>query len=138
MSMQFDTKIAIVIREDLETWQKLNVTAFIASAVTAQAQGIIGQPYRDASGLEYLPMPIQPMMIFKADAAQIRKAYQRALDREVKMAIYTKELFATMDDDANRAAVAAVQSADLDLVGIAMRDERRVIDKVVKGLAYHP
>ena len=28
----FDTKIAIVIREDLATWQKLNVTAFLDAA----------------------------------------------------------------------------------------------------------
>jgi hypothetical protein len=30
--MRFDTKIAIAVREDLATWQKLNVTAFLASA----------------------------------------------------------------------------------------------------------
>ena len=29
----FDTKIAIVVREDLPVWQKLNVTAFIMSGV---------------------------------------------------------------------------------------------------------
>ena len=28
----FDTKIAIIVREDLATWQKLNVTAFLARA----------------------------------------------------------------------------------------------------------
>ena len=27
--MQFDTKIAVVIRTDLEAWQKLNVAAFL-------------------------------------------------------------------------------------------------------------
>jgi hypothetical protein len=31
--MRFDTKIAIAVREDLEQWQKLNVTAFLASAI---------------------------------------------------------------------------------------------------------
>jgi hypothetical protein len=33
--MQFDTKIAIAIRSDLETWQKLNVAAFLASGIAA-------------------------------------------------------------------------------------------------------
>jgi hypothetical protein len=28
--VRFDTKLAIVVRNDLETWQKLNVTAFLA------------------------------------------------------------------------------------------------------------
>ncbi len=31
--MQFDTKFAIVVRDDLETWQKLNVTAFLTSGI---------------------------------------------------------------------------------------------------------
>jgi hypothetical protein len=35
----FDTKIAIVVREDLATWQKLNVTAFLTSGVVGAAEG---------------------------------------------------------------------------------------------------
>jgi hypothetical protein len=31
--MRFGTKIAIAVREGLAMWQKLNVTAFLASAV---------------------------------------------------------------------------------------------------------
>ena len=31
--MDFDTKIAIVVRDDLAVWQKLNVTAFITSGI---------------------------------------------------------------------------------------------------------
>ena len=33
--MQFDTKIAVVIRTDLEAWQKLNVAAFLTSGIAA-------------------------------------------------------------------------------------------------------
>jgi hypothetical protein len=33
--MQFDTKVALVIRTDLEAWQKLNVAAFLASGIAA-------------------------------------------------------------------------------------------------------
>ena len=36
--MDFDTKIAIVVRDDLATWQKLNVTAFLTSGVTGADQ----------------------------------------------------------------------------------------------------
>lgn len=37
--MRLDTKIAIVVRADLAVWQKLNVTAFLASAVAAGGAG---------------------------------------------------------------------------------------------------
>jgi hypothetical protein len=53
-------------------------------------------------------------------------------------AVYTQELFATNHDEANRAAVAAVPASELDLAGIAFRAERRVVDKVVDRLRFHP
>ena len=31
--VRFDTKIAVLLREDLEPWQRLNVTAFLVSGI---------------------------------------------------------------------------------------------------------
>jgi hypothetical protein len=75
--LQFATKIAVVLRDNLAVWQKANVTAFAFCGIASH-------------------------------------------------------------DEANRAAVAAVSAADLDLVGIAMRGERRLIDKVLDRLRPHP
>ena len=137
MSMVFDTKIAIVIRDDLETWQKRNVTAFIASALVGEHSSILGEQYMDGSGNQYMPMVIQPMMIYQADHTGIRKAYERALSRDVRLAIFTTELFSTLDDVENRAAIANTPSDALELVGIAMRDMKKTIDKITKGLKLH-
>ena len=136
--MQFETKIAVVLRDDLAGWQKANVTAFLVSGVAGTNPGMVGEPYRDASGNEYLPMFVQPVLVYEADAAALRRAYERAMDRGVVPAIYTYELFATGYDEANRAAVAAVNAEDLDLVGIAFRAERKTVDKVVDRLRFHP
>jgi hypothetical protein len=43
----FDTKIAIVVREDLATWQKLNVTAFLTSGIIGANEGLLGERYED-------------------------------------------------------------------------------------------
>lgn len=136
--MQFETKIAVVLRDDLAGWQKANVTAFVVSGVAGANPGTVGEPYRDASGNEYLPMFVQPVLVYEADAAALRRAYERAMDRGVVPAIYTYELFATGYDEANRAAVAAVNAEDLDLVGIAFRAERKTVDKIVDRLRFHP
>jgi hypothetical protein len=53
--MQFDTKIAAVIRTDLETWQKLNVASFLAGGIAAAFPECIGEPYEDGSGTKYRP-----------------------------------------------------------------------------------
>jgi hypothetical protein len=136
--VEFGTKIAVVLRDDLAVWQKTNVTAFLVSGVAATVDGIVGEPYRDASGNEYLPMFVQPVLVYEADAAGLRRAYERAMSRGVTPAVYTKELFETGHDAANRAAVAAVAAEELDLVGLALRADRKVVDKIVDRLRFHP
>jgi hypothetical protein len=136
--MRFETKIAVVLRDDLAVWQKTNVTAFLVSGIAGTDPSVVGEPYRDASGNEYLPMFVQPVLVYEATAAELRRAYTRALDRGVTPAIYTTELFTTNHDEANRAAVAAVAAEDLDLVGIAFRGERKIVDKIVDRLRFHP
>jgi hypothetical protein len=135
--MQFDTKLVVVLRDDLAVWQKANVTAFLVSGIAGTDPATVGERYVDASGTRYLPMFRQPVLVYGADGDAIRRAYERARARDVELAIYTSELFSTGHDDANRAAVAAVAADDLDLVGIAFRAERKVADKVVDRLRPH-
>jgi hypothetical protein len=136
--VEFATKLAVVLRDDLAVWQKTNVTAFLVSGIAGTVPGVVGEQYRDASGNEYLPMFVQPVLVYEADAAGLRRAYERALSRGVELAVYTSELFETNHDEANRAAVASVPADELDLVGIAFRADRKVVDKVVDRLRFHP
>ena len=135
--MQFDTKIAIVIRTDLEVWQKLNVASFLAGGVAAGFPQCIGEPYEDGSATPYHSLIGQPILIYGADKAGLARALDRAIARDVKAAVYTEDMFKTTHDAANRAVVKAVPRADLNLVGLAFRAERKVIDKVVDGLKFH-
>ena len=135
--MQFDTKTAIVIRADLAAWQKLNVAAFLSSGIAAAFPNCIGEPYQDGSGTPYLSLIGQPILIYGADGPALTRALERALARGVTPAVYTEDMFKTTHDAANRDAVRAVQRADLNLVGLAMRAERKVIDKIVDGLKFH-
>jgi hypothetical protein len=134
----FDTKAAIVVRDDLAVWQRLNVTAFLASGIVAAARdGAIGEPYSDADGREYLPLPVQPMLIFEADARRLRTLLERAERREVRVALYTSQMFATGNDTDNRAAVGAVPTSELDLVGVGLRAPHRDADAILRGVSRH-
>jgi hypothetical protein len=135
--MQFDTKIAVVIRTDLEAWQKLNVASFLAGGIAAAFPECIGDAYEDGSGTQYLALIGQPILIYGADRAALSRALERALSRNVKPALYTEDMFKTTHDTANRAAVKAVARADLNLVGLAVRAERKVVDKIMDGLKFH-
>ena len=135
--IRFETKVAIVVRDDLAGWQKLNVAAFLASGIGGAIEGIIGQPYHDADGTPYLPMCRQPITILEGDRAVLTSAHRRALDRDLRVAVYTREMFATSNDDDNRAAVQAVPRDRLDLVGVAVQGSRGAVDKATKGARLH-
>jgi len=135
----FETKVALVVRDDLAVWQRLNVCAFLISGVAADAGGeAIGEPYEDADGSTYLPLLVQPVVVLEASAAELQRSRERAERRGVRIAVYTQEMFATGGDEDNRAAVKVVAGAELDLVGIALRAPHRDADAVIRGLARHP
>jgi hypothetical protein len=134
--VQFDTKIAVVVRDDLPTWQKLNMTAFLISGI-AGTQELVGDPYEDASGNRYLPMCRQPILVFASDAERLRTVYERAMSRGLHFSVFTEELFATGNDIDNRAAVKAVPREELRLVGLGLHGDKKVMDKVLKGLPLH-
>lgn len=136
--MSFSTKIAVVVRDDLPVWQRLNVCAFLVSGVAAAVPELIGEPYEDADGTKYLAMFGQPVLVFEASAAVLTAAHGKALDRGLPMSIFTADLFATGNDEDNRAAVRAVPRDALDLVGLAVHGPRNAVDKVVKGARMHP
>ena len=136
--IRFDTKIAILLRDDLATWQRLNVTAFLTSGIAGTLPELIGEPYLDADGTRYLPMFRQPVLVFTGDAATLTAAHARALDRGLPLSIFTEELFATGNDRDNRAAVRAVARTALNLVGLGMYGPKNAVDKVLRGSRLHP
>ncbi|HEU0238242.1 MAG TPA: DUF2000 domain-containing protein [Micromonosporaceae bacterium] len=136
--VRFDTKIAVLLREDLAGWQRLNVTAFLCSAIAGGVDGVLGEPYVDASDVAYLPMFRQPVVVLAGGKDILAAAHARALARGLAMSIFTADLFHTGNDRDNRAAVRAVATEDLDLVGVAFYGTRNAVDKVVKGSHMHP
>ena len=134
----FDTKISIVVREDLATWQKLNVVAFLMSGVVGANSGLIGEPYEDAAGNAYNPLMIQPTIVLSADRETLKAIYGRAMERRVRLSLYIEDMFTTGHDAANRAAVKQYAPEAMNVVGLGLRDERKIVDKITKGARMHP
>jgi len=133
-----DRKIALIIRLDLAPWQKMNVTAFLASGVVAEHPEIIGAPYEDGDGTLYARLSGTPILIYGGEGPALNRALERALARAIRPALYTEEMFKTGNDDDNRAVVKAVKRADMKLAGLAVLGERKIVDKILDGLKFHP
>ncbi|MHA5052256.1 DUF2000 family protein [Streptomyces sp. SD15] len=136
--IRFDTKIAVLLREDLEPWQRLNVTAFLVSGLGTAVPEVVGEPYADADDIPYLPMFRQPVLVLEGSKETLNAAHERVLARALPRAVFTSDLFTTGNDRDNRAAVRAVRTAELDLVGLAVYGPKNGVDKVFKGARMHP
>lgn len=136
--VRFETKIAVVLRDDLQVWQRLNMTAFLVSGIGQKVPEVIGEPYADADDTEYLPMFRQPVLVFEAGKEQLTTCHQRAVSRGVPLSVFTTDLFTTNNDRDNRAAVRAVHRDLLDLVGLVVYGPRNAVDKILKGARMHP
>lgn len=134
--MEFVNKIVVIIRDDLLVWQKLNVTAFLMSGIGG-TQNIMGEHYVDGDGVAYLPMSQQPIMIYSASSQELKEILKKSLTKEVKMTIYTEEIFKTYNDTDNRSKVAEYRTDDLNLVGIGIIGKKNHVDRLTKGLKLH-
>jgi hypothetical protein len=135
--MIFDTKVAILVQEDLAVWQKLNVTAFLATGIAAAAPEALGEPYEDAAGRRHARLLGQPMLIFAARPEDLLRAFRVATERGLSRAVYVRAMFSTGHDAANRAAFKAEPADAPALVGLGLRGLKRDVDKATRGLSLH-
>lgn len=133
----YDKKIALVIFHDLLLWQKLNVAAFLSSSIAISFPEVHGKPFVNKTST-YLPFIKNPMLIYKADSQeQMKKALRRAKERELAVAIYTRPLFSTKNEDENIIEIAKYTDEEQELAGIVIYGENKKVDKAIDGLRFH-
>ena len=130
-------KIAVVLPDDLPSWQALNATAFLSGAVAGHRPDLLGEAYADGDGTAYLSTFGIPIMVYAAPGPLLGAIRVRAVGRGLGTAVFTDEMLSTGNDVDNRAVVAAVAGADLVLAGLALVGPRNAVDKSVKGAALH-
>jgi hypothetical protein len=130
------SRIALVLREDLLTWQRLNVTAFLSSSLTAPP--VLGETYWDANGRGYGQMFAQPVMVFEASADVLKNALLTALAEKMVVRVFPDVLFTTGNDADNRAAFAKLAPQDMSVAGLALLGGRNRISKLLSGARKHP
>lgn len=136
--MAFENKIAIVIKDDLLSWQKLNVASFLASSIAIQFPETHGQSFVNASNTTFLPFIKQPMLIYKADdQAQLRRAFKRAQERELDIGVFTAPLFSTKNEAENHIEIGKATNDNQELVGIVLYGEQKKVSKALNGLKFH-
>jgi hypothetical protein len=83
-------------------------------------------------------MRVQPVIVLTGAANVMTNIRNRARGRGVETVAYIEEMFATGHDDANRAVFAKHGPNEPNTVGIALRADKKVVDKITKGAKMHP
>lgn len=134
--MMYPTKTALILLDDLAAWQQVNISAFLTGGLMHRFPEMAGDAYRDGNDNYYLAMIREPVFVYGADAETMRRTFERARSRGIPFSIYTRPLFATSNDADNRASVAATPTAELELVGLGLHGDRKLVDKIVNGLKF--
>ena len=136
--MEIHTKIAIVIKNDLLDWQKLNVASFLASSIAIQFPDTHGKLFVNASNSTYLPFINQPIIIYKAETQEeMDRAFCRAKDRGLYLGIYPNALFATKSEAENHIEIGKLTDDNQELVGIVIFGEVKKVNKALNKLKFH-
>ena len=134
----YDKKVAIVIKEDLMQWQKMNVVSFLASSIAIRFPETHGGSLTTSDQVEFLPFIKHPILIYKAETKEkLQRAFQRSRERALEIGVYTKQLFDTRSEEENIKQIAAHPANALDLVGIIVYGEKQKVDKAFDGLKFH-
>lgn len=134
----YENKIAVVLLNKLAPWQKINVTAFLASAIAIAFPETHGAPLISASGTQYLPFIKHPVLVYAAETEeQLKRAFNRATERGLHIGVYTKSLFATKNEQGNVTEIAKQTDDELDLAGIIVYGENKRVDKAIDKLKFH-
>jgi hypothetical protein len=134
----FDTKVAVLVQEDLAVWQKLNVTAFLATGIAGAVPHAMGEPYEDAAGRRHARLLGQPILVFAATPEVLLRAWQQSLQRDLVRSAYVRAMFSTGHDAANREAFRGEPADAPDLVGLALYGPKKAVDKATQGARLHP
>jgi hypothetical protein len=134
----YENKIVLVIKNDLPTWQKLNVASFLASSIAIKFPETHGHEFVNDSNSTYLPFIKHPILIYKADTDdEIKRAFNRAKYRELHIGIYTEPLFSTKNEEENLIEISKCTDENQKLVGIALYGEIKRVNKAIDGLKFH-
>ena len=134
----FDTKVVVIVHEDLAVWQKLNVTAFVASGIASSVPEAMGEPYQDSAGRLHARLLGQPILIYAASTEVLQRAWHQCVQRDLKRSVYVRAMFETGDDAADRAVFRAESADAPDLVGLALHGPKNEVAKATKGARLHP
>ncbi|MCP9313759.1 DUF2000 domain-containing protein [Liquorilactobacillus satsumensis] len=128
-----DKKIALILNETLENWQACNVSAFLGSGITDEFKGT---NYMDQENNQYVSLLTEPIAVYVASKNHMQRSLLRGNNRDVKVGVFSFDMFNTFNDRDNRQTIASKTSEEINAAGLIIFGNKKEVDKVVRGLHF--
>ncbi|SDM90154.1 DUF2000 domain-containing protein [Actinomyces ruminicola] len=129
-----DRKIVIVIAEGTAAARAANVSALLALTIGARHQDLIGPDVPDADGRMHAGISDTPVPVLVAPASQLAELAQPQPQPPIEVIGFTKTAAGAHTYDKYTRALAAVASADLDYLAVALIGPRAQVTSLTGSL----
>lgn len=127
-------RCVVVVNESLSPGKASNAAAVVAFTLGQRHGALVGAPITDAGGGAHPGLIPIGIPILRASTAQLAALRQRAAGA-CDLVDFPREGQQTMDYEAFRQAVAKCSPESLEYLAIGLVGARRVVSKLVGGLA---
>jgi len=132
-----DTKIVLIVADDIQTWQKLNVVSFLVSGLIGNNPVLMGDDYIDAGKNTFNSLSKQPMIVLKASRSKLKTIHGRTISKNIKASSFISDMFSTNNDIDNREVFRNYSPETADVVGVGVYCDSKTADKITKGAKLH-
>ena len=135
MEQDFNKRIILVIRKDLEPWQIVNAVAHISAYIGNQLKDTFatGENFVSKDGLSHPRNSQYPIIIKRARSReQMQNFMQKVRDAKVLYHGFVREMIDFTNDTDLQKELGSKDDAEIEYMGIGIFGENDVVDKLTK------
>ncbi|GAA0935641.1 DUF2000 domain-containing protein [Nonomuraea longicatena] len=128
-----NTKLVMVLRDDLPRGLAVNAAAVLALSLGGRLDGWLGADGKDASGGVHAGLNTHPVPVVTATGRELRELRERAADRsELRVVAFNEVARRSRDYDDYLAALEATPGEEIGYVGALVFGPRGPVTKLTK------
>jgi len=135
MDQDFNKRIILVIRKDLEPWQIVNAVAHISAYIGNQLKETFGtgENFVSRDGLNHPRNSQYPIIIKRARSReQMQNFMQKVRDSKVLYHGFVREMVDYTSDTDLQKELGSKDDVEIEYMGIGIFGENEVVDKLTK------
>jgi hypothetical protein len=136
MLQDFSRKMTIVLREDVVSWQLTNTVGHIAAYLGNKMSEPFdtGEFFVSKDGVNFPRNSQFAVVVLRATKDELRNLEMRLRHTDLSRIVYVQEMIDMIDDEELARTLGAIQSDEMDILGIGMFGSKEELKVLTGGL----